>query len=184
MKLGEGRGTALELDAIGYQFPDITESDYFLDSNWLIIRGRVEHPRGAWSFDRPCLTTFEVERLARWLEAIIQGLSYPYVASFIEPNLEFSYITSPQAAIQIRLTRECAPPWLADRNQRSEGIVVNFPVNENDLRANAGRLQEWLSRYPARASRSDVAAPSTGLTFSRHAAALLRRRRDAPQEDA
>jgi hypothetical protein len=99
MKLQGDEGITLELDAIGYQFPGVK------GSNWLIIQGRVEHPHGTWSFNRPCLTTLEVERLARWFQAIEQPLGLIRPATFIEPNLEFSYMSSPSAAIQIRLTR-------------------------------------------------------------------------------
>src|SRR5262245_34471757 len=71
MKLRAGQNITLELDAAGYQFPDIRDSD--LDSNWLIVHGKIEHPLGSWSFSYPCLTTAEVERLTGWFEAIAQG---------------------------------------------------------------------------------------------------------------
>jgi hypothetical protein len=150
MKLQGDYGITVELDAVGYQNPQI-EGDY-LGSNWLIIHGRVEHPQGAWSFNRSCLTTIEVEHLIRWFEAIGQ-YSDLIPTSFIEPNLEFSYTSSPSAAIQILLTRECAPPWLTDKRQRAEGIILSVPADKDNLLTNIGSLREWLARYPIRASK-------------------------------
>jgi hypothetical protein len=62
-----------------------------------------------------------------------------------EPNLEFSCMSSPPATIQIRLTRECAPPWLKEKNQRSEGIVMSFPVGKINLPAIVGGLRDERS---------------------------------------
>jgi hypothetical protein len=134
-----------------------------LNSNWLIIHGRVEHPQGAWSFNRACLTIIELERLIRWFEAIGR-YSDLISTSFIEPNLEFSYTSWLSAAIQILLTRECAPPWLADKSQRAEGIVLSFPIDENNLSANIRSLREWLARYPVRASK--ILSRRDTLSFS------------------
>jgi hypothetical protein len=145
MKL-QGDRIALELDAVGYQFPE-TKDD------WLIIQGRAKLQHCTWSFSRPCLTALEVDRLARWFEAIEEHSEPIRPAHFIEPNLEFSYMSLPPTAIQIRLTRECAPPWLTEKNQRSEGIVMSFPVEKTNLPAIVSSLREWLARYPTRASR-------------------------------
>jgi hypothetical protein len=152
MKFEDEKGVTLELDAVGYQFPEI-KSNYW-DSNWLIVHGWAEHPLGAWSFNQACLTTLEVEHLARWLEAIEQPSDLIRPATFLEPLLEFSYVSSPSAAIEIRLTRQCAPPWLTEQDQRSEGIVLSFPADKNSLSVNVNCLREWLARYPTRASRS------------------------------
>jgi hypothetical protein len=152
MKLQGDQGIALELEAVGYQFPEAKGG--YLD--WLIIQGRAELPHGTWSFSRPCLAVLEVERLARWFEAIEEDSDLIRPATFIEPNLEFSYMSLPPAAIQIRLTRECAPPWITEKIKRSEGIVMSFPVGKINLPAIVSSLREWLARYPARASGSSV----------------------------
>jgi hypothetical protein len=152
MKLQGDQGITLELDAVGYQFPEAKGSHL----DWLIIQGRVELPHGTWSFSCPCLTILEVERLTRWFEAIEEGSDLIRPATFIEPNLEFSYMSLPPAAVQIRLTRECAPPWLTDKNQRSEGIVMSFSIGTISLPAIVSSLPEWLARYPARASGGGV----------------------------
>jgi hypothetical protein len=152
MKLQADESITLELDAVGYQFLETKGRDL----DWLIIQGRVELPHGKWSFSRPCLTILEVERLARWFEAIEEDSDLIRPVTFIEPNLEFSSMSLPLVTSQIRLTRECAPPWLTERNQRSEGIVMSFPVGKINLPAIVGSLREWLARYPARASGSGV----------------------------
>jgi hypothetical protein len=160
MKL-QADGIVVELDVVGYRSPKIGD-DYFA-SNWLIINGRVDHPQGMWSFNRTCLTAIEVERLITWFEAIEQ-YSEPMSISFIEPNLEFCYTSWPSTAIRILLTRECAPPWLADKWQRSEGIILSFPIDKNDVSTNVKCLRDWLARYPVRASR--ILSRRDRLSFS------------------
>jgi len=161
MKLQGDQGITVELDAVGYQCPAI-EDDY-LASNWLIVSGRVEHPQGTWTFMRGCLTIIEVECLIRWFEAIEQFSSL-IPASFIEPNLEFSYTSSPSPTIKILLTRECAPPWLTDKWQRAEGIVLSFPIGKNDLSFSINNLRGWLARYPIRARK--ILSRRETLSFS------------------
>jgi hypothetical protein len=148
MKLQSDQGVALELDAVGYE-----SAKGGFKEEWLIIQGRAELQRGTWSFSRPCLTTLEVERLAQWFEAIEEHPDVIRPATFIEPNLEFSYVSLPPTAIQIRLTRQCAPPWLTEKMQRSEGIVMSFPAEKINIPAIVSSLREWLARYPTRATQ-------------------------------
>nr|WP_256679446.1 hypothetical protein [Pseudomonas sp. Fl4BN1] len=56
LTLNDTPALRVELDILGYQFPDSRER---WDANWLRIQGRIEHPQGAWSFEDACLTAFE-----------------------------------------------------------------------------------------------------------------------------
>ena len=67
MKLISTHGHAFELNIQGYQFPGIT-NDYW-DSNWLLIEINVSHPRGSWVKVDPSMNTFEVARLADWMDS-------------------------------------------------------------------------------------------------------------------
>jgi hypothetical protein len=148
MKLDDGQRTALELVIDGYQFP---ESDEYWDANWLVVRGRVEHPRGNWTFRDPCLTTFELEQLAAWFEGVGAGEADPASGYFTEPNLHFEYAATPHPAIHVKLAYESAPPWLTDREERLDGATITFPLRLNDPGVTSRSLRALLARYPVRA---------------------------------
>src|SRR6476646_9182290 len=82
-----GSNGALELTLVGYQFPHFATVPW--DSNWLNVRVRVQHPRGDWTAQDPCLLTYDVAGLADWLEAVAAGREEDPDHGFMEPNLFF-----------------------------------------------------------------------------------------------
>jgi hypothetical protein len=144
----------LELGIDGYQFPDASEH---WDANWLLVRGRVAHPRGPWSFSDPCLTTSEVEQLAAWLDSIVAGRPSPDARYFVEPNLRFAYVASPVPTVEVTLAYESAPPWLTDRGDRLDGVAVTFPLSMNDLKEASRSLRHLLTEFPPRGVPDDAA---------------------------
>ena len=74
MKLENSKGECFKLEIFGYEFPNILDDKW--DSNWLEIGIEVKHSeKGTWTASRPCLLTFEVERLIKWLADLSrQGL--------------------------------------------------------------------------------------------------------------
>src|SRR6185312_7650655 len=92
MQLRGVDGQSVELHIVGYQFPHLATVEY--DSNWLRIEGQVHHPRGQWSFQDPCLLTYEVSRLADWLDALAQEKPDSDQIDFTEPNLSFRIVGS------------------------------------------------------------------------------------------
>ena len=70
-QLSDAKGTSLSLTISGYQFPEIENDSH--DSNWLNITGKVEHPRGSWTFVDPCMLTYELEGLSDWLESVAEN---------------------------------------------------------------------------------------------------------------
>ena len=99
--------TTLELTVLGYQYPDVTGGGW--DANWLIVRGSVKTAEHEWTFADPCLTTWELQHLVRWMESIGGADAHPTVA-FTEPCLAFSYEPAPAASIRVRLSSEAACP--------------------------------------------------------------------------
>jgi len=92
MKLKTLEGMAFELEIVGYQFPHMETEEY--DSNWLMIRIDVSHPKGGWASTDPSLLTYEVADLAEWLEAVYNGESVDPEMVIIEPNLEFQLVVT------------------------------------------------------------------------------------------
>jgi hypothetical protein len=145
--LGEG-GNSLQLEVVGYQCAGAMK-DYW-EANWLIVRCKVGHPRGSWSFSGASLATFELERLARWFDGVADGNPDAEAGYFTESHLTFLYAPPPAAAIEVRFAFEAAPPWMTDRNHRLDGAVVSFPLVLNDPTLCAHGLRDALARFPPR----------------------------------
>ena len=142
-----GDGVELTLHVLGYQFPD--KIDYW-DGNWLIIEGAVTHPQGSWHFRDACLTSFELQQLAEWLDGVGQGNPDPNSGYFTEPCLEFKYSREPESMIDVILAHECAPPWLVTWQDRAEGTRLRFPLSINDPLALAAAVRGLLEQFPVR----------------------------------
>lgn len=147
MKLTGEHGVAFELNIDCYQFREVT--DYW-DSNWLMVRGDVEHPRGGWTFRDPCLTTFELEQLATWFDEVDMGTAAADNGHFTEPNLSFDYVVASEPEIRVTFAHESAPPWLVKQDQRANGAVITLPLRLNSPRETARSLRSLLSNYPKR----------------------------------
>jgi len=154
MKLTGEEGVAFELTVESYEFPEIEDEPW--DSNWLLVRGRIKHPRGSWSFFEPCLTTWEIELIARWLERLVTGEVSRSALDFNEPNLRFLFAVQPVFAVEVRFAYECAPPWIDPEIPTMEGVGVLFPLSFNDLKEAARNLRQNLLRFPPRDAPIDL----------------------------
>jgi len=90
MELNSASGMAFKLKIMGYAYPSIRGGGS--DSNWLMIRIDVAHPKGNWISTDPSLLTSEVAYLAKWLYDIYNGEPVNPVEAFIEPNIEFRLV--------------------------------------------------------------------------------------------
>lgn len=148
MRLVLDEHAGIEVRIAGYQFPGNATADY--DSNWLIVEGTVRHPRGNWTFRDPSLLTYEVARLADWLEAVATGTEPTQWCGFIEPNLSFEVTPERDGRVlRVSLALEAKPPWA----ERGEEVHIEFPLNRIDLRSAAASLRSQLSAFPQRAER-------------------------------
>jgi hypothetical protein len=155
MRFQDEAGTFLEIKIVGYQFPSTNDERW--DANWLIVEGSVMHPRGGWTFSDACLTTFELEQLARWFNDVAQSQPNPHDGYFTEPCIELRYVGLPEPAVEVRLACECAPPWLQSRDERLEGVMLKFPIRLNDPREAASSARMYLTRFPERSREEDSA---------------------------
>ncbi len=152
MKLAGANGQSLELWIKGYQYPELETG--IEDINWLVVEGKVAHPRGGWSFREPCLLTFEVSSLAEWLESVDRIKDFDEELSFIEPNLRFNCrLEQPRAWVRVFFELECLPPWAITSDTEEEEFWVEFPISEADFRGAAQSLREQLEKYPQRVER-------------------------------
>jgi len=165
MRLGSSDGARVELRLLRYEFPDRAAAgrgrDW--DANWLVVRGDIRCADGReWSFEHPCLTTWEAGLLGRWLHEVVAGAvalnpfdggeDEPLVV-FTEPNLALSLAAADQETVNIRvhLSLEALPPWLAHADGTE---LFEFFVVVGLSRANLARAaQDWereLAMFPER----------------------------------
>lgn len=162
MELIGADSTTFQLDLDGYQYPEVTNQAY--DSDWLFVTIRVDERRGRWSSTQPILLTWEVARLADWLEAIADGQPQrrdgrPVSAgvSFLEPNLRFAVIDGRETGVPIRIVfeHESRPPWDPSRFGLTDTDVatIDLHLTAEDLRQAAADLRQQLQRFPLRIGR-------------------------------
>lgn len=126
------------LKIAAYQFPGARDDD------WLVIVGEVRLASGEWSFRDPSLTTFEIARLADWLEALAAGVPTQDWVDIVEPNINFTR-TSP-TTIRVSFWIECAPDWAKAGGVRP-GLTL--PIDDR-LAVAAAQLRAQLVHFPHR----------------------------------
>jgi hypothetical protein len=149
-------GTFFQLEILRYEFPLLRllwATEY--DSNWLVVRISVRHPRGEWTATEPCLLTYEVAGLADWFEANARGAPVGEAIGFIEPNLTFRLTNDSDGnqVLRIYFELECRPPWAAARAAGPEDLWLDLPLTDLDLTAAARSLRAQLARFPQRTAR-------------------------------
>jgi hypothetical protein len=153
MKFNSSNGIFFELKIEGYQFPEILDS--YWASNWLYINIAVNHPKGNWTATDPSLTTFEVERLAKWLEDIHHETDQLSSYGFTEPYIEFEIIKNKnkQSELRVYLERIYLPDWGVSRGAGFRDFWIEFSLNELDLIQAAKDLRLELQNFPQRVFR-------------------------------
>jgi len=164
VRLISSDGASVRLEISAYEFPERqADGPRDWDANWLIVHGEVVLADGAsWSFQEPCLTTWDAEELGSWLrKAAAAEIRPPQddddngpMLVFLEPNLGFSLEsrTAGQVRVRVHLSLESLPPWLQNAQDRPE--LHAYYVALDVLAANlANAADGWLKdahRYPAR----------------------------------
>lgn len=148
LTLATDYGVRLDLSIVGYQYEARSQDSL----NWLIISGQIAHPQGDWIFRDPALETGEAAELCDWLKRTAEEPRrvHPPLA-FTEPNLSFRHRVEGEAAsLVVCLAHECAPPWLGTREERLQGIDLEFALDGNDLGQSAESLKRQVQHFPTR----------------------------------
>ena len=143
-------GNELELQVVGYQFPDDDTDPW--DSNWLLVAVRVASSAGTWEVVDPCLTTWEAKHLVRWLVNAAARDPAVAAATFSEPNLVVTARSKPTDANRVLLRAafqlELRPPWA--RGSGGAELSVELDVGRAALARAAASLLADLVRFPQR----------------------------------
>ncbi|WP_407342163.1 hypothetical protein [Pengzhenrongella phosphoraccumulans] len=165
MRLSSSDGACVALRPTGYQFGrgSLPRGDW--DANWLWVHGEVRTSTGAsWSFDDPCLTTWDAVELLAWLRAAGQGKVPPTDApiedsegllAFTEPNLGFSLATieNHNLVLRVHLSLESAPSWPETESDADRDIYaysVSLSMSRTDLLHAAEEWQADIASFPER----------------------------------
>ncbi len=135
MRVSGANGTSVALTPLRYEFPGRHPQgvgDY--DANWLVVRGEVSSPSDpAWTFKSACLTTWECQTLASWLDAVGEGALDAVefagtpdfdelgLLAFTEPTVAFSVAAREErtAAVRVHLSLEALPARLRESEPTS-----------------------------------------------------------------
>jgi len=144
------------LTILGYQYPDAAGEPF--DANWLSIHVEAAGLDGAWTGTDPCLLTYEVVRLADWLESVANARIFSPAISFLEPVLLFRLVDSERGrTLRIHFGNLINPSWRQLDGTREPGanpdIWLDFPLSDTDLAQAARDLRQQMKRYPDRAEQ-------------------------------
>jgi hypothetical protein len=158
-------GASVELRPVRYQFPTASGVPGDWDANWLQVRGRVRTAAGeSWTFDDPCLTTWEARELRDWLRAAADG-SLPMIdvasedseilLTFTEPNLGFSLAArnNDSLVVRVHLSLESVAGRPGAEKEASYDIYaysVALRIGREDLLAAALAWEAELAPFPQR----------------------------------
>lgn len=150
MKLTGRKNTVFSLSVAGYQYPKNKDHDY--DVNWLLIVIDVKCPRGSWQTTDPSLETFELRKLANWLQGLNRKGTTGDEIDFTEPNLTFQYLGKEGDHYQVRafFELELRPEWAPARVAGLRDLWVDLQATEKDLKEAAGSLKDILKKFPER----------------------------------
>ena len=150
MRLAEPGGDSVRIQVIRYQFPEATD---YHDANWLMIRTEATDSFGSWTSEDPSLATFELSRLAAWLEALSLGGDAASELEFMERNHSFELVERKGDAVRLRvwLKPDSRPAFVTPRSPEEErNLSVDLTVRKSDLRAAAESLRADLHRFATR----------------------------------
>ena len=131
----------LELDVLGYEFPD-AEGDYF-DANWLNVG--IRYDDGSLSFRQidSCLLAFELAELTETLNAILEGREAGTASDFMEPYLTFAVTRAAEIyAVEVRFVYDTGSPW--------KEVSVCQEMDRRELAELNDGLKKMYARFPRR----------------------------------
>ena len=159
MRLDSTDGAELEIVPSRYEYAGtaVDQFDLDWDANWLVIRGRVRAPDGStYGFLDPCLTTWEAQELARWLETVASGTAKASTSdnepalTFTEPNLGFGLGPASGNLVTVRahFSLESTPPhhsWT-----ELYDYSISLTMSASDLAAAASQWRDEIAAFPVR----------------------------------
>lgn len=135
MRVTSHDGNYLELEVIGYQFPDAAEPG--LRYSWHMLAGEARRSGISWSFRFPALTCDETPRVSGWLREVAACLDTrehtpPADLAFTEPNLRLRLrsLEGGHALVQVDLDQEFRLPTEMKRGDPPTTLLLTVTSDE------------------------------------------------------
>ena len=139
-------GQFVELNILGYQFPEILNDQW--DSNWLMVHINVKSTKKHWESVDPAITTFELKNLINWLKNISDNKIEKYTdMDFTEPNIAFELknnFDSTTKEIKICFRLEFSPL------KNGKKYSIQFKATNEQLKTYVKNLEYELNKFPER----------------------------------
>lgn len=142
-------GARVELRPVAYQFgASGSRGDW--DANWLVVHGGIRTTTGEdWTFDDPCLTTWEARELGAWLRAAAENRAPDGLLTFTEPNLGFS-ITRSQEPVVLRVHLSLESLRVSEPPKDFYAYSLPLRLRRQNLITAARVWHEELAPFPER----------------------------------
>lgn len=152
MRLDGPNGDFVELNLVGYQFENARPGEGLDDANWLRVWVQASAKGHRWQTVDSCLLTWEVLRLADWLESISRNGNVDSKQDFLEPNLSFELVGRTGTATNLRVyfDLECRPKSLASNLAGMEDLWAELQLSSEQLREWALDFRRQLGRFSPR----------------------------------
>ena len=135
-------GEMFQLDIVDYQFPEI-EDGY--DANWLVVEVEVSNELGSWKKQDPCVLTWELHWLSKWLNNLELAKSNEFVV--MELQICITYISKVQNSYCFAIV---LGPLLSHDFENREKALVVVRLTEDQLAQSIVAIDKYSRTFPPR----------------------------------
>ena len=133
---------SLRLDR--YQFPHIKKGH---DANWLVVSVSARNDEGDdWERRVPCLLTWELVWIRKWLAKVASTSNAKSEVSFLEPDLKLAFLR----AEPCRYHFSVALTWGLSRTMDERPSVIHLEVSQSELWRALEQLDRAIEQFPSR----------------------------------
>ena len=146
----EGNQNAIALRIVDYQFPETTEG---YDANWLNIEFSIHTLESQWQICNPCLLTWDVLRLIKWLRKAAHPEKLPYKEfSGLENDFSINYRGKhkDQCRLQVTVRHGCIPFDVLEKEGMDKRLRLNFTLDADELNQMADGIENKINCFPPR----------------------------------
>ncbi len=148
-----GPEDSFELTLEGYQFPQ-ARAFGSRDQRANRVNVAIEASIGdiEWKASHPCLTTWQIQEMAEWVEKLVDPNDVHGRLLFPDPELTFHYggKRSGNIVVQVNYGGDFLPPRRAYYNLEEDHVWSLLVIPPDDVLAWAESLRAELAKYPPR----------------------------------
>jgi hypothetical protein len=132
---------------LNYEFPEKGASDGY-DAEWLRLGVDASNSLGTWSKSAPCLLTWELVWLRRWLDYVVDGSIEHNELAFLEPELKFIFLAETQSWYHFSVVLN----YSLARSIEHQPNVLHLQLSERDHSSTLEAMDKAIELFPSRTS--------------------------------